>query len=189
VKTKVILEGPMGKRFGRVWEFVEINSPSEALKMVDCNRPGVMNWIRENLRKYPNYKVVCTYEGGRKELLDTESYQLQGKIEIIRFVPLIAGAAAGVRFVIGVIMFAVGVYTGNAYLMSAGVSLMVGSVVEWLSPKPKKPDDSAREDKTSYYFDGPVNTDMQGVPVPLIYGRILCGSHAISAAVTIDQLM
>lgn len=48
---------------------------------------------------------------------------------------------------------------------------------------------SERKDKTSYYFDGPANTTMQGVPVQLIYGRALVGSHGISAALTIDQLM
>ena len=67
--------------------------------------------------------------------------------------------------------------------------VMMGGITELLSPRPKKTDQSARQDGTSYFFDGPVNTTQQGVPVPLIYGRVLVGSQAISAKVTVDQLL
>jgi predicted phage tail protein len=97
--------------------------------------------------------------------------------------------------VIGAILAVVGYGTSwfsgpvGAAIGNIGVALMLGSVIEALSPKPTQSDPSARKDKTSYYFDGPVNTSVQGVPVPLIYGKIRAGSHAISASLTIDQLM
>jgi len=42
---------------------------------------------------------------------------------------------------------------------------------------------------TKIILDGPANTTEQGVPVQLIYGRCLVGSHPISMGVTVDQLM
>jgi predicted phage tail protein len=102
----------------------------------------------------------------------------------------VEGASAGLRFVVGAVIAVVGAYFGQTWAVNIGVGLMVGSVIEMLTPKPKMPDTSERKDKTSYYFDGPVNTTAQGVPVPLIYGHnVRVGSHAISAQVTVDQLV
>jgi predicted phage tail protein len=192
--TKVYLEGAMGKQFGREWE-LEADSVPEALRIIDANKPGVFNWIRDSLNNFPYYKVVCEYTDGRKEDLDSDTLWATRKPESIYIVPVIEGASAGTRFVIGAILAVVGYGTSwfsgpvGAAIGNIGVALMLGSVIEALSPKPTQSDPSARKDKTSYYFDGPVNTSVQGVPVPLIYGKIRAGSHAISASLTIDQLM
>lgn len=187
--TTVILEGAMGKAFGRKWELA-VNSPNEALRLIEANRPGLFNWIREKLTKYGRYRVICECEDGRKVELDNDTYALQHKVKKIRFVPLTEGASAGVRFVIGAVLLVISYFFPVAapYLAPMGVSLMVGSVIEMLTPKIQK-DANSKTDKTSHYFDGPVNTVNQGVPVPLIYGRsIRVGSHAISASVTVDQV-
>jgi predicted phage tail protein len=190
--TTVILEGAMGKQFGREWE-LEVDSVPDALRVIDANKPGVFNWIRDSLNSFPYYKVVCEYEDGRKEDLDSDTLWATRKPKSIYIVPIIEGASSGTRFVIGAILAVIGYsmgWTGVGMVVgNIGVSLMLGSVIEALSPKPTMSDPSSRKDKTSYYFDGPVNTSVQGVPVPLIYGKIRAGSHAISASLTIDQLM
>ena len=66
-----------------------------------------------------------------------------------------------------------------------GAALILGGVVELLSPRPKKDD---KADTNSFYFDGPTNTEQQGSPVPLIYGRMLVGSHPISASISVDEI-
>jgi len=192
--TTVILEGALGKEFGREWE-LEADSVPDALRIIDANKPGLFNWIRNSLNNFPYYQVVCEYDDGHKEDLDNDTFWASRKPKSIYVVPVIEGASSGVRFVIGAVLAVVGFGTtwfsgpvGGA-IGSLGVSLMLGSVIEALSPKPTASDPSARKDKTSYYFDGPVNTSVQGVPVPLIYGQIRAGSHAISASLTIDQLM
>jgi len=197
--TKVILEGEMGKKFGREWSF-DISSPAEALRMVDANNPGVFIWIKSNLAKYEAYRVVCKYEDGREESLDKDSYILQGKPAEIRFVPLIEGAGGkwGTA-ILGAILIVVGyaiiAFTSGfggvigSYMIQAGVSMMIGGIIQALTTQPKKGDEAQRKDMTSHFFDGPVNTTEQGVPVQLIYGEVLVGSHAISAEVTVDQLM
>lgn len=197
--TKVILEGEMGKKFGREWAF-DITSPAEALRMVDANSPGVFIWIKSNLAKYEAYRVVCKYENGTEEELDKDSYVLQGKPTEIRFVPLIEGAGGKWgRVILGAVLvvvgFAITFFTqgfGGAigsYFIQAGVAMMIGGIIQALTPQPKKEQEMQSKDLTSHFFDGPVNTTEQGVPVQLIYGEVLVGSHAISAEVTVDQLM
>ena len=71
--------------------------------------------------------------------------------------------------------------------MSMGAGLVMGGVAGLLTPQPTNANPAAANaQNTSYYFNGPVNTTMQGVPVQLIYGRCLVGSHAISASMTVN---
>lgn len=191
--TKVILDGPMGKKFGREWE-LEVKSPREALRLINANTPGVFNWMRENASKYANYAVICK-KGEREDTFTEEQYSNQeGIYDEIRFVPVVEGAGNVFRIVVGAVLIIVDFFTDYAsggYLTAMGIAMIAGGVAGMLAPKPK-PGDMAtneRKDKTSYYFDGPANTTNQGVPVQLIYGRCMVGSHSISAAVTVDQLM
>lgn len=191
--TKVILDGPMGKQFGRTWNLA-VESPGEALRLIEANRPGLSAWIKANLAKYSRYKVICEYEDGRKEDLDNETYALNRKAKTIRFVPLVEGASGVGRIVAGIILIVVAYFFPPAapyamQLYAAGASMILGGIAQLLAPKPSKADISETEMKSSHYFDGPVNTTQQGVPVPLIYGTCLVGSHAVSASITIDQLM
>lgn len=189
--TKVILDGPLGKRFGREWSLA-VSTPTQAINLIEANAPGMKGWIRMNMRKYANYRVTVTDRNGKKAKLNNESYGFQRSAPAeIRFTPITEGASAAARVVVGAILVVVGYILPpvGVYTIPMGVGLMIGGLVEMLSPQPKKSDGTAREDKTSYYFNGPVNTTTQGVPVPLIYGRNLVGSQAISAAITIDQLM
>jgi predicted phage tail protein len=192
--TEVTLYGPLGKEFSRDWKLA-VSSPAEAMRLIEANKPGFRNWIRNNLGKYDRYKVIVDYHDGRKEHLDEDTFALKRQVKRIRFVPIVTGAGGGIgKMILGAIL----IYVGFAILpggplalgvMGAGVSLMLGGIVQLISPQPKKTDQNVRQDGTSYFFDGPVNTTQQGVPVPLIYGRVLVGSHAISAKVTVDQLL
>ena len=105
--TTVILDGAMGKLFGREWEFA-ISSPREALNMVEANKPGVLRWVRENLAKFSSYRVTCEYEDGNKEDLDSEGYEFQRKLKSVRFTPIITGQGHAFKVVIGVVLVVVG---------------------------------------------------------------------------------
>lgn len=192
--TKVILEGPMGKKFGKEWE-LDVESPSEALRLIEANKPGLFAWIKQNLEKYSEYNVVCEYEDGSIESLDDESYKLNRQCTVIRFVPVIKGAGSTFRVVLGIVLIIVGVFTTifgdySGSVIMLGVGLLASGVAQMLAPKPKMNDNSGSDGRGegSYFFDGPANTSTQGVPVQLIYGRCLVGSHTISAAVSVDQL-
>jgi len=187
--TQITLYGPLAKEFGRDWT-LSINSPAEAIRLIEANSPGFRNWIRNNLDKYDRYKVIVDYYDGRQEHLDEDTFTLQRKVKRIRFVPIIVGAGGGIgKIIAGAFLIIVGVFTMNPAIAGAGLAIMLGGIIEMISPRPKKKDQSVREDKTSYFFDGPVNTTQQGVPVALIYGRVLVGSHPISVKITVDQLL
>lgn len=192
--TTVILGGSMGKQFGKKWQLA-LNSVHEAFQLLEANEPGFINWIRNNADKYDRYHIKVTKRNGSIEEIDETNILMQSdhnSIKEIRITPIIAGAGAVFRIALGVVALVVSYFfpVVAPYLAPIGVSLIIGGIVELLSPTPKLSNGSSREDKTSYYFDGPVNTVNQGVPVTLIFGKeVLVGSQAISAKVTIDQLM
>lgn len=194
--TKVTLEGPMGKRFGREWSLA-VSSPAEALRMINANQPGVFDWIRANLDKYERYRVTCEYEDGKKEDLDADSLPLQRKLKALTFVPLVEGSGNWARIVLGTVLIAVawwnplGWGAAATVMGSMGASLVLGGVVGLLTPQPKlKQEEEGSGRRASNFFDGPVNTTAQGSPLQLIYGKsVLVGSHAISAKLSIDQMM
>jgi predicted phage tail protein len=190
--TQVTLYGPLAKEFGRDWNLA-VSSPREAIRLIEANRPGFLNWIRGSLDKYDRYKVIVDYENGKKEHLDEDSFNLQRRMKRIRIVPIVTGAGGIGKIIAGVFLIALSFIPGmQAFapaLIGSGIALIGGGIIEMISPRPKKTDQSVRQDGTSYFFDGPVNTTQQGVPVPLIYGTCLVGSHPISGKVSIDQLL
>jgi len=135
--------------------------------------------------------VTCEFENGVKEVIGEEQLEMLGKLKKIRFTPLAAGSGNTFKIIAGVVLFTIGAFTGQGWLMAIGASLVIGGVVGMLTPQPKinTGDIGKKADGTSYYFDGPVNTEMEGVPVPLIYGKkVLVGSHPISASLTVEEV-
>lgn len=187
--TKIRLEGVMGKEFGRDWELA-VSSPAEALRMIEANRPGLRQWIINNKETYDAYQVVCLYDDGRTEELSDETYMASREnLTEIRFVPVTAGASGAVKIVVGVIAIAVAYFfpgPWSPYLYKIGAALVLSGVVEVLSPRPKRNDGDSQIN--SYYFDGPVNTETQGAAVPIIYGRVMVGSHPISASISVSEV-
>jgi predicted phage tail protein len=185
--TKVILDGPLGKRFGKEWDLA-VSTPAQALQIIQANDPGFSSWMKSNASKYANYRVTVVDKSGKKVALNDDTFGLQrAQPAIIRFTPITRGASAGARIVVGVILMISAIWLGPA-AFSMGASLALGGLIELLSPRPKS-DDGSSDDGTSYYFNGPVNTSAQGIPVPLIFGRCLVGSQSVSASISIDQLM
>lgn len=188
--TKVILDGQLGKLFGKEWNLAA-STPNQALSLIEANQPGIMGWIRSNREKYANYRVTITDHKGKKVDLSKDDYALRREQpRTIRFTPIVTGSSGAAKVVVGAILLVVSYFVPplGVYLAPMGISLMIGGLVEILSPQPKS-ESNTTDDGTSYYFNGPVNTTAQGVPVPLVYGRCLVGSQSVSADITIDQLM
>ena len=118
--------------------------------------------------------------------------------EDIRIVPVITGSKNGgvLQTIAGVVLIVVGAlgetfgaeFGGDAWgpvLMNIGIAMTAGGVIQLLTPVPKtaKPGDTAAN-ASNYSFNGPVNTQAQGNPVPLFYGGPLTiGSAVISAGI------
>jgi predicted phage tail protein len=185
------LYGELAKKFGKEFE-LEVRSVAEAIRALCIMVSG----FREHLEKHsePGYVVRIN-----KESIDADSLvnPVSNK-EIIKIIPVVAGASAVGRIIIGVALVAVAFMLGGpvggaamfesltafAATMSfyMGMSLTLGGVAELLAPSPPKMEGMKPPEQTpSYMFDGPVNTMGAGYAVPVGYGELLVGSHVISA--------
>lgn len=182
------LYGELGQKFGREFH-LDVKSPAEAIRALCVVVPGFEKYLYEHAKDY--YKVFVGGRNACDELRNPCSDK-----EVIRIAPVIQGTSAVGRIVVGVVLLVAAFYTGGATLAgmmqggagimtSMGASLVLGGVVELLTPvqKASKSADSS-DSVASYNFNGPVNTTAQGNPVPLVYGEMIIGSAVISAGLT-----
>ena len=92
----------------------------------------------------------------------------------------VAGAAAWTGAAMGATAF-MGISYGSIALFGLGLTLM--GVAQMTA---KAPDTSINESEgnESSVISGPQNTNQQGVPVPLVYGRTMAGSIVIASNLT-----
>ena len=112
--------------------------------------------------------------------------------DVIRIVPVISGSkrAGLIQTVVGVVLIAVGSYFGQTWAVQLGIGLTIGGAMQMLSPQAKGlGTQDGPNNRPSYSFNGPVNTSVQGNPVPLLYGRMIVGSAVISAGIYSEDQM
>ncbi|HDI3023505.1 TPA: tail assembly protein [Cronobacter turicensis] len=192
----VRLYGTLGALFGRVHRLV-VSSPAEACRALSVTIPG-----------FEQYMVTAHLRGlrfavfrGKKNIGEDEIRYCCGD-EDIRIAPVIAGSKRGgiLQTILGAALIVGAVALGPAGMATlagstawsiglAGGSMLLGGVVQMLSPQPgglalrQDPDNTP-----SYAFGGPVNTTAMGNPVGLLYGEREIGGAIISAGIyTNDQ--
>lgn len=188
------LHGPLAVNYGGEWN-LQASSVREAIHAIDMMVGGL---CREILR-LSNLGMVFKVSSTRVAEMDDNDVPcilLDG--EHVDIIPVVQGSSAGVRFVIGATLVAISGVTSvatygaatpvDAALFNTGVSLMLGSVIEWLTPVTKTMKQDQYAAGQSWSFGGPINTVDQGMPVPLAYGEVLAGSHAISAGISVSSL-
>lgn len=185
---KIILLGELGNKFGKVHNY-DVKNTSEAIRALGANLNGFKKHLIEN--KNVGYHVFIG-ENGVKD--DAEFFEPVSKKDEIKIIPVVQGAASGeLKVIAGIALIAIGVIlapTGiGSALIPVGIGLTLSGVVQLLTPLPKAPTPPQRqEDKAGYQFNGPVNTTVQGFPVPLGYGRMIVGSAVISAGITVEDI-
>jgi predicted phage tail protein len=183
---EVRLHGALAKEFGQCWH-LDIRTPAEAVRAIECARRG----FRDAILKLDQLGHVFRVRTKDHDYGNEDIGATLGSVNRIDIIPIVRGASAGVRFVVGAIMVVVGLATSwlggaGVPVASAGFGLMVGSVVEWLTPKPKRPDPGA-DGLQSWTFSGPTSTADQGVPVPIIYGEVLTGAVGVSVGISVSE--
>ena len=191
---KIKLYGKLAKFIGhRVLE-ADVATAAEAVRFLVANWPEVERHMADQ-----HYRVsIGTYD------IDLEELHHPAGAAPITFVPVVAGAGATARIIIGVALLAVsflataggGAIFGAAFaknlgLLAAGqaigASLILGGVAQLLTPTPKISQDEG-DPRKSFSFSGIQNTNRAGVPVPVVYGETLTGSVVISAGIDIVQV-
>ncbi|MFK3922384.1 tail assembly protein [Serratia liquefaciens] len=189
VKT-IRLYGVLGTTFGRVHRLA-VDSPQEAIKALCTVIPGLQKFILESKERGLTYTIF----EGRKNL-SKDDLPLAANGNDIRIAPVIIGSKkAGIfQTILGAVLVVVGAVmtymSGGvasplaAGMMMSGASMMLGGVIQMLSPM--QGGLASRQDpdnKPSYAFGGPVNTIAQGNPVPILYGKRRIGGAIISAGI------
>ncbi|UJD98923.1 tail assembly protein [Serratia plymuthica] len=181
------LYGVLGAKFGRVHRLA-VDTPIEAMKALSVIIPGFQRFMLESKERGLTFAV---FEGKRN--LGKDDLPLQANGTDIRIAPIIIGSKkAGIfQTILGAVLVVAGAIAQFVYgqpwgtnLMMMGGSMMLGGVIQMLSPM--QGGLASRQDpdnKPSYAFGGPVNTIAQGNPVPILYGKRRIGGAIISAGI------
>ncbi|WP_434642610.1 tail assembly protein [Achromobacter piechaudii] len=185
---EVRLYGRLGARFGRI-HMLAVNSAAEAIRALCVVVPGFERALADSDAHGVRYACFL----GKRNIGEDEFRHPVGG-DSIRIAPVLAGAKQAGLFqtILGAAILVVSALTYNAYGATAGwammtgmgASLAIGGVTQLVSPQQRglSAQDSP-ENGASYNFNGAVNTSAQGNPVPVLYGRMICGSSVISAGI------
>jgi predicted phage tail protein len=203
---KIKLYGKLAKFIGKRVLHADVATAAEAVRFLVANWPEVEKHMADQY-----YRVsIGTYDLNEDELHDPAGQQ------IIKIMPVVAGAGGGVgKIIAGIALVALAIVFapvgagflgaglglgGSAFTLGAsasvvlggiGVSLVLGGVAQLLSPVPKTNTgtDSEQDPRKSYSFSGVQNVARSGTPVPIVYGETLVGSVVISAGIDTVQVL
>lgn len=189
------LSGPLASKFGHVHKF-SVSNVAEAARALCVMVPGFEKFLMESKDRGLEYVVLVGKENyGEDQLLNPIGDERE-----IRIVPVVAGSKNGgvLQIVAGIVLVAVGIFvTGLTYgwaapvgnaLVGMGISMIVGGVVQLLSPPPKvNKQDQQQDHKTSHVFNGAINVQAQGASVPILYGEMFTGSVVVSAGINAED--
>lgn len=191
------LKGVAAKKFGRVHRF-HVADIREMLRAMCSQVPGFKKYMSN--AHHSGVRFAFFRDG---ENIGVEEFELTSTASDFTMMPVIEGAKQGgvLQIVIGAVALVAAFFTAGGSLalwgaaMSAGaisattvltgigLSMMLGGVVQMLTPQPKINigASSSTDNKPNYAFGAPVNTVAMGYPVPLLYGQREIGGAIISA--------
>lgn len=193
---KIKLYGKLAKFIGhRVLE-ADVATAAEAVRFLVANWPEVEQHMADQ-----HYRVsVGTYD------LDLEEIHHPAGAAPISFVPVVAGAGAVGRIILGVALVALAFVSfgsstlfagiaakgaaaavGSKALFVLGAGLLLTGISQLITPTPSTSKDEG-DPRKSFSFSGVQNTTRAGLPVPAVYGETLVGSVVVSAGIDIVQV-
>ena len=177
--VKIFLGGKLGKLFGSEWKLF-VKSPAEAIRAINANTKGAfLRYVeKQGLEKY--YKVSVNTTRNR---LDSNELTQEREMESLYISPVIKGRGAVARIIIGVVLVIVGAFTslfGGTALVVVGLGLIVGGVIQLLTPIPTPPRDKSDTQVATSKLLGTPNSVSQGSALPIVYGRGIVPSRPIS---------
>lgn len=197
--TKIVLHGRLGKDVGRKTWNLKVDSISEGLRAIDIlSKRKFTKTILANEKRNVKYKVLVNNKDAisksietAEDAIDSELFIERKGMEKIDIVPVIEGAGGDTKDTLmvvgGALMFGMGLYMGSSMMVQLGLFAMLSGMANLLAEPPEFEDFREIQQvnkRESYLFNGPINTYNPGGPIPIGYGRILCGSLAIAFSQT-----
>ena len=179
-KVAVHLYGPLADKYGALHHFV-IRTPREAVTALAANFRG----FRRDFIQHELYDIHADGDWLQGDNAATTPVSRE-----VHLVPRIEGQAFLAAAAIGALFPSLAgvTFLGISATALIGGVLMTGLMIGLsflLQPKIKKPDE---EKGQSYAFTGPENVTQQGVAVPLVYGRVHCGSVVASVGLEANTI-
>ena len=188
--------GALRKRLGQCRFEFDVNTPAQAIKALCVNFPGLDRWLIDSEQDGIGYRVSV---GREKISNDPEAFGLPfSDKEVFSLTPVVAGAGRGTgQILAGVALVALTLVPGGLPISGAlatkigllGGSLILSGIATAISPQPDL--DSTLDESVqleSFTFSNVVNTQRQGMPVPIAYGRLFVGSAVLSSGLDVDQV-
>lgn len=177
-RKRIVLHGALAKEFTGVAEFA-VETVAEAIKAFLVTTGS--------LRPIPGRPRWSVRAVG----FDTvESLFEPTDVEEIHLVPSFCGGKKGgfIQIALGVVLIALSFVPFFAplapFLLSAGISMLLGGLASMLSPSPKRDTGNnstqASNPEASKYLGAPGNTTTYGTRIPIPYGRNKLFGHYIS---------
>lgn len=216
MKRNVYLHGYLGEKYGVGPHIVDADTPALITRGLCSQLPGIKQDIRtgnfhfaRGENKWDNWLTQSSVEQGL-ELGGVEECHLvpeyagsdRSGIKLVIGVVILAVATAGAAGLFGGAAaaggglafgaeagIALGITWGNIAMVGAGLALQ--GVSGLLAPTPALGDAmgaESAEQRPSFIFNGPVNVQEQGGPVPLTFGRVKTGSVVVSSGIRIEQI-
>ncbi|OAG67774.1 phage tail protein [Xanthomonas floridensis] len=187
-KVRVVrLYGVLRAKFGKEFRLA-VASPAEAIRALSVQLPGFQAFLMGAKDRGLTFAVF----NGRRNLSEDQLHDPPGD-DAIRIAPVLQGSKRGgvlqtivgaVLVVAGVVLTAYGFGAVGVPLTNAGIAMVIGGVVQMLSRTQKGlGTQESPENRPSYAFNGPVNTQAQGNPAPVAYGDTWTGSAVISGGI------
>jgi len=173
----VHLYGPLADKYGARHDYA-IGNPAEAVAALDANHPGfVADFARSEI-----YYILA--DGDWR---DGDQAAILPVSREVHLVPRIEGEGPVIAALIAPLLGAFGAITiaGTTVASIIGGILFTGLMIGvsfLLAPKAPKMDQEDTKKDENFAFTGPANVTEQGTAVPLVYGRVHCGSVVISAS-------
>lgn len=201
---KIVLYGRLKKLFGASFT-LDVKTAGEAIRAISVNRPVT---FLEELKK-GSYEVVRGRRHGGMHLQEGDINTFRLGLAELHIIPVTAGSKSGgggLKAILGVALVGIAVFASGGTLAAplAGLMTSAGGLSLWGSvaivglgmtltgvsqmlAKKEKPAAETKKDD-SFSFSGPGNATEQGNPVPLIYGRVMCGSTPASIGLDVEQI-
>lgn len=201
--VRVRLHGELAKVIGYEWHLC-VSSVGEAMRAIE-NISGrkLFKHLLESDKSNIKYEVVvdkkkASFNGINQEQINPKEISeselcVKRKMKTLDIVPVLEGAKKFfkkikeiVTIIVGIVLIAAGIYFGGPLgfaLISAGLALVAAGVSALLSepPEPEGAKDIELTGPNSYIFSDVVNSNKEGKPVPIGYGRLDIGSYVIQA--------
>ena len=208
--------GALKKRLGGIGRFeFEAQNPAQAIKALCSNFPGLEKWLIDSEKDGVAYKVTIGKEEIGESNFSVLGMPWSEK-DVFKIVPVMTGSGngglgsilLGAALITAAVVFAPAAAAGGGFMTAAaagttmgtigiatqiagtiGISMVLGGISQMISPTPQNSLGSGKEATKlqNYNFSGIVNTSQQGLPVPIAYGRVFCGSAVISSGLDVDQ--